>query len=197
MENFELNIKAAGAYILYENYFVFMFGHGKNHSLNELGIVRFGGHLEKNETPIQCVLREVQEEASLDLTFLDNRITYLNENNISRKLIIHRQSPNPIFVINNSDNEFSLMYLTYGKGTLIPKMETQGVIYLRKIDIEMICTKQTTLKEFKKNGGKFSLVKDLSEDSILIPHTQIIFLNDLFTLEKELMDKYMENKENN
>lgn len=41
---FEINARTAGAYILYDGYFLFMFGVGANHKDNELGVVRFGGH---------------------------------------------------------------------------------------------------------------------------------------------------------
>jgi len=67
MINLEKNTKAAGAYVLHNGYFPFMFGRSTHHKKNELGVVRFGGHREKNETAVQCAVREVQEEASLDV----------------------------------------------------------------------------------------------------------------------------------
>jgi 8-oxo-dGTP pyrophosphatase MutT (NUDIX family) len=63
MVDFELHAKTAGAYVLYDGYFLFMFGFGSNHKDNELGVVRFGGYREKGETSIQCAAREVKEES--------------------------------------------------------------------------------------------------------------------------------------
>ncbi len=65
MVDIEINPRTAGAYVLYNGYFVFMFGFGSNHKDNELGVVRFGEHLEKGETAIECVTREVKEESSI------------------------------------------------------------------------------------------------------------------------------------
>ena len=60
MIDIELNTRTAGAYVFYDGYFVFMFGFGSNHPDNELGVVRFGGYREKDETVIECVTREVK-----------------------------------------------------------------------------------------------------------------------------------------
>jgi len=68
MMDIELNTRTAGAYVFYDGYFVFMFGFGSNHPDSELGVVRFGGHREKDETVIECVTREVKEESSLDIS---------------------------------------------------------------------------------------------------------------------------------
>lgn len=83
------------------------------------------------------------------------------------------------------------MYLAYGKGKLVPSMETQGILLLRKEDINLICSKDITFKEYKNNGGKYILANSFPDDAILIPHNQMRFLNKLFTLESELMTDYI------
>ena len=70
MINLEKSTKTAGAYVLYDGYFLFMFGFGSKHKGNELGVIRFGGHREKGETVLQCVAREVREESSVDIAFI-------------------------------------------------------------------------------------------------------------------------------
>lgn len=83
------------------------------------------------------------------------------------------------------------MYLAHGHGMPAPKMETQGILFLRKEDIHMICAKDTTFAEYKENGGKFLLARELPESAVLSPHTQIRFLHGLFALEGDLMARYM------
>ena len=46
MLDLEKQTVTAGAYILYNGYFLFMFGFGSKKDTNELGVVRFGGHRE-------------------------------------------------------------------------------------------------------------------------------------------------------
>ena len=87
----ERNTSAAGAYVLYDGYFVFMFGFGSNHTEHELGVVRFGGHLEEGETIVQCIEREVKEESSLDITFL--KTGFHMEGNITAMTIKNRRQP--------------------------------------------------------------------------------------------------------
>lgn len=192
MDDFEIEAKTAGAYVLYKGYFVFMFGFGSNHKDNELGVVRFGGHREIGETSIQCVTREVKEESSLDVAFYNNKYTYVEKDNgKDYEKVKGNRDINPILVIKRQDNSKSLMYLAYGMGELAPNMETQGILLLRKEDINLICSKDTTFKKYKDYGGKFILVKSLPEDALLIPHSQLHFLNKLFTLESELINNYI------
>ncbi len=192
MIDFETCARAAGAYVLYNGYFLFMFGFGTNHKDNELGVVRFGGHIEKGETAIQCVAREVKEESSLDVDFYNNKYIYIEKDNgRDYEKIKGDKDNNPILVIKWQDGSISLMYLAYGKGKLVPGMETQGILLLRKEDINLICSRDTTFKEYKDNGGKYILVNPLPEDAILVPHNQLRFLNKLFTLEADLMNDYM------
>lgn len=192
MLDLELFTHTAGAYVYHNGYFLFMFGFGSNHPKNELGIVRFGGHREKGESAIQCVRREVEEEASLDVTFYNNEYTYVEKSDRQgyEKIQMHHQHK-PILILRGENDKLSLMYLTYGHGTLTPKMETQGILFLRKEDIQRICARTTTFWEYKDSGGKFLLVDALPETAVLSPHTQIRFLNDLFSLEKNLMERYM------
>ena len=102
------------------------------------------------------------------------------------------QENNPILVLEGQDGSLSVTYLAYGKGNLTPNMETQGILLLRKEDVGMICSGNTTFGAYKESGGKFILAKPLPEDCVFVPHVQLRFLNDLFTLESELMAAYME-----
>ena len=192
MLDIEANTKTAGAYVLYGGYFPFMFGFGANHGSDELGVVRLGGHRESGETAIQCAAREVREESSLDTVFYENRTIYVgNPGGGNYEKIEGDRRDSPIFVMRGRENELSVMYLAHGKGTLAPKMETQGVLLLRAEDIERICPGRITLSEYKKSGGKCILAGPLPEDAVFVPHIQLRFLNKLFTLERELMADFM------
>ena len=191
MIDIEKNTKTAGAYVLYDGYFLFMFGFGSKHRSNELGVVRFGGHREKGETVLQCVVREVKEESSLDITFYNNTCMYVKKDNGGCEKVEGNQETNPILVLEGQDSSLSATYLTYGKGILAPDMETQGILLLRKEDISMICAGDTTFGAYQESGGKFLLANPLPGDCVLVPHVQLRFLNDLFTLESELMAAYM------
>ena len=182
----------AGAYVLYNGYFLFMVGFGAGHENNVLGVVRFGGHREVGESAAECAAREIKEEASLDIKFYDNHITYAIEDNLEiTPKITCDEKQNPILIRTGKAGELSIMYLAYGFGDLNPDMETQGILLLRKEDIESICSGRVLLREYKENGGKVILAKPLPDGAVLSPNIQLRFLNKLFAVEPELMNDYM------
>ena len=181
----------AGAYLFYNGYFLFMFGWGDNSKGNKLGVVRFGGHREKNETVVQCVTREIKEETSLDIEFYKNNCVYVEKSDVNDyDRIKGNQENSPILLRIGSDKKYSIMYLAYGKGELKPDMETQGILLLRKEDIVNICSHDITFGEYKELGGKYILAKPLPDNGILTPNIQLDFLNKLFLLEPELISNY-------
>ena len=191
MIDIEKDTSKAGAYILYNGYFLFMFGF--NEDKTNLGVVRFGGKREIRETVIECVRREIKEESSLDIEFYQTDFTYLEDNG---KIKLNEKC-NPIFVRKGVDGKLSIMYLTYGKGVLKPRMETQGILLLRRTDIDNICTKNLTFKEYIETGGKYILSDILlPENYHLIPLVQLQFLNELFDFEPALMRDYIKTPEN-
>ena len=121
MINIEKHARTAGAYVLYGGYFLFMVGHGKNHGKNELGVVRFGGHREKNETLMQCAAREVKEEASLDVAFYNSEAAYFyrEDTDMYRRIRLN-EAPSPVLAIRWMGGVLSVMYLAYGMGELKP-----------------------------------------------------------------------------
>ncbi|WP_202710971.1 NUDIX domain-containing protein [Sporosalibacterium faouarense] len=68
------NLRTVGVFILYKNTFAFMIG--PNKSLDKLGIVRFGGHIEEKESAIECITREIEEETSSEVEIVNSPITY-------------------------------------------------------------------------------------------------------------------------
>jgi len=191
MINIERHTATAGAYVLHNGYFLFMCGPGQNHAAGELGVVRFGGHREKNETALQCAAREVKEEASLDIAFHGSGVTYLMEEGIGKHEKINlREACNPVLVIRGERGALSVMYLAHGVGALKPDMETQGILLLRREGIAALCAGKVTLGAYRANGGKLILARPLPDDAVLVPHIQLHFLNRLFGMEPALMDGF-------
>jgi hypothetical protein len=203
MVDIEKQTTTAGVYIIYKDYFLFMFGYDSNSNTNELGVVRFGGHREKNETLTECVKREIEEETRLNCQLLDNTITYrfndksknFSKVEYSKKLLLN--IPLPILITDRPDKTLSVMYLAYGKGKLRPNMETQGILLLRRQDIDLICSNNITFAEYQKKGGKCILTEKLKkvgenpENFILAPKIQLLFLNQLFKLEPKSMERWL------
>ncbi|WP_372708536.1 hypothetical protein [Bacillus sp. CDB3] len=57
------NVRTSGAYVLYNNLFIFQVG--PTSKGDTLGVVRLGGHKEYDETAIETAKREVKEEAAM------------------------------------------------------------------------------------------------------------------------------------
>ncbi len=61
-KDFFRGLETVGAFVLYQEKFAFMIGPDKTDQ--KLGIVRFGGHIEAGEDALDCLAREILEEAS-------------------------------------------------------------------------------------------------------------------------------------
>ncbi|MHB1153782.1 MAG: NUDIX domain-containing protein [Eubacteriales bacterium] len=192
MINIEQHTTKARAYLFYNGYFLFMFGWGIDYKDNKLGVVRFGGHREKGESTVECVIREVREETSLHIDLFNNNIVYTLKNDMTIiEKTVEKEDYAPILVKIGDNSAYSVMYLAYGKGELKPDMETQGILLLRKEDITTICSRDITFSEYKDLGGKYILAKPLPDNGVLSPNIQLRFLSKLFLLEPNLMSKFM------
>jgi 8-oxo-dGTP pyrophosphatase MutT (NUDIX family) len=183
------NFSTAGAFVLYDGLFAFMVGHGAAHRDNELGIVRFGGHREGNETAEKCAIREVKEEATLDIEIFNSSVTY-SENSERIDCDI---APRPVLIRGESDR-LSIMFLARARGTIKPNMETQGILLLREKNVRLICSGQITLREYLASGGAAVGVEKFSQDCVLVPHFQLLFLNKLLDCERKLMTDFLKSE---
>lgn len=120
-----------------------MFGFAKKtKDSNILNVVRFGGHKEINENTIDCVKREVEEEAVIDIKFFNNDIAYIKNNlkyeKMNKNNLILDSDLCPIFTIQKENQKLSIMYLIYCSNMPKPSMETQGILLLTVQDLEYI-----------------------------------------------------------
>jgi len=130
--NIDKDTKTVGAYILYNGYF-FLVGYGKDKESGKLGAFRFDGHLEPNETLVECVKREVKKEASLNIELYSSPITYILQSTSSEYMKLEEKIDkdcNPIFICPKINGKLSVMYFAYGIGEIIPSMETQEILSL-------------------------------------------------------------------
>ena len=56
-----------------KNQYLMLFRNKKDNDINQGKWVGVGGHLEKDETKDQCIIREIKEETGLDVKHLNNR----------------------------------------------------------------------------------------------------------------------------
>lgn len=172
------NVVKAGAYVLYEGRFVFMFGF--NDAKDMLGVVRLGGHREPDETPVQCAIREVREECMLDALPFDSPETFVEGERaltlLSQELIF----PRPVWVKQQAGaitEKWTIMYLMRAQGTMKPHMETQGLISVNQNSIDLLCTGHASLRTMREYGAVVRMSVPLPEDMPLTPSLQVHFLN--------------------
>lgn len=182
----------AGAYVLHEGRFVFMFGFNERRDM--LGVVRLGGHREKHETPVQCAMREVREECMLDASPFDAPQTFLEQES-GRTLVSQAlTAPRPVWVKRQTGamaEKWTLMYLMRGQGALKPCMETQGLLCVDRRALAALCTGRASLRTMRERGAVAHLSAPLPEDMPLTPSPQVRFLHWLLQARPEWLAAYL------
>ncbi len=186
------NVKTVGAFIVNDSKFAFMIG--PNASKDKLGIVRFGGHVEKNEHIYECLLREINEETSSTATIVSSPITYYKGKWEEDDYIeLEKDLPldiKPIIIVGDS-NYLTMLFLAYVNEELKPSNETHGIIYLSISDIQNICNNRLTLNRFIKKGGKIVQQKKIDYEMELYPGPHLKFLNYLLKNNYNVVDSYL------
>ncbi|MDA1530961.1 NUDIX domain-containing protein [Bacillus cereus group sp. TH260-2LC] len=184
------NVRTSGAYVMYKNSFVFQVG--PTSKGDTLGVVRLGGHKEADETAVETAKREVEEEASMDITILNSPTTYYKEywNAQSKKLKVENEV-NPILIIDSPDESLSIMYIVYSKMLPKPSSETNGLLLLSLNDIELICTGKITLNNYINQGGVAILKEKMDKELILQPFPQLMFLSELLKEDPVLLQQFL------
>lgn len=184
------NVRTSGAYVMYKDLFVFQVG--PTSKGDTLGVVRLGGHKEADETAVETAKREVEEEASMDITILNSPTTYYKEywNAKSKKLKVENEV-NPILIIDSPDESLSIMYIAYSKMLPKPSSETNGLLLLSLNDIELICTGKITLNNYINQGGVAILKEKMDKELILQPFPQLMFLSELLKEDPVLLQQFL------
>lgn len=184
------NVRTSGAYVMYKNLFVFQVG--PTSKGDTLGIVRFGGHKEADETAVETAKREVKEEASIDITILNSPTTYYKEswNAQSKKIKVENQV-NPILIIDSPDENLSIMYMGHSENEPNPSSETKGLLLLSVSDIRLICSKEITLNDYIKQGGIAIFKEKMDKELILQPFPQLMFLSELLKEDPVLLQQFV------
>ncbi|MDA1904211.1 NUDIX hydrolase [Bacillus cereus] len=190
MIHIDKNVRTSGAYVMYKNLFVFQVG--PTSKRDTLGVVRLGGHIEADETAVETAKREVEEEASIDITILNSPTTYYRESwNAQSKKVKVENEVNPILIIDSPDESLSIMYVAYSKMLPKPSSETNGLLLLSLNDIELICTGKITLNDYINQGGVSILKEKMDNELILQPFPQLMFLSELLKEDPVLLQQFV------
>lgn len=184
-------VNTAGAFILFNGLFVFMVGPNRK---DDLCVVRLGGHRENNETAEECLKREIEEEASINVTLINSPITYYLDSWNGEPSIIEQNfktDKSPVIITGPQDGPLSILYFAYSDQEPVPDSETHGIIFLKKEDIDLICKEQITIDGFLKRGGKALFQKELRRDVILKPGVHLRFLSKLNKINHNIIDNFI------
>ncbi|MEK4912821.1 MULTISPECIES: NUDIX hydrolase [Bacillus] len=184
------DVRTSGAYVLYNNLFIFQVGPTRKG--DTLGVVRLGGHKENNETAVETAKREVKEEAAIDITILSSPSTYYKENwNAQSKKIKVENEVAPILIIDSPYETLSIMYIAHSENEPNPSSETNGLLLLSVSDIRLICSKEITLNDYIKQGGMAILKEKVDKELILQPFPQLLFLAELLKKDPVLLQQFL------
>ncbi|RSD28789.1 NUDIX domain-containing protein [Mesobacillus subterraneus] len=183
------HVRTSGAYILFNGYFPFQVGPTRKG--DKLGIVRLGGHREKDETAPETAIREVLEEAAMDIRIVSSPTTYFkrNWNEPAVKILVNEEIA-PILIKGSDPASSTAMYLAYADTEPVPSNETNGLLLLTPEDIRFLCSNKFTLNNFMEQGGRGVLKNDLNGELLLEPFPQLLFLGELLEKESDLMEEF-------
>lgn len=194
MDTIMENVKTAGAYVLYNDLFVFQVGPTKKG--DKLGVVRLGGHREKEEEALETAKREVMEEAAMQITPINSPITYLLNNwNEKGSTIQLKEQINPVLIKGNQREGFTVMYMSFAEGKPEPSSESKGILMLSPKEMEVICNQTITLNELIQQKGRAILTEGFNKDLVLEPFPQLLFLSKLLKQKPRYMNTLLQNWE--
>lgn len=186
-------INTAGAYVCINGLYLFTIGI-KPHN-GHIPVVRLGGHREENETGWQCALREVYEEANLQIKPLLPQSTYLCdwdklEAELEKIQWQHEieQDPAPFLVVSYYREEkmtLSLMYLAHAEGVPTPSSEVKGLLLLKETEIHRICQEPITLRQYLDFGGNAILIDNFDMSLFLEPFAQLRLLSRILNVQPD------------
>jgi hypothetical protein len=193
---FELSVlkgfKTVGSFILYQDTFAFMIG--PDNSGERLGIMRLGGHIEKNESLLQSLEREIKEEGSIEVKLFDSPCTFYkrnwDDNNYSEITNNIEWDIKPL-IITGDKTRSTAVFLSYTDKEPKPSSEAYGIIFLNENDIRDICSKKLKLMDFLNKGGKLIQQKEINYDKEMYAGVHLTFLNRLIEDNNDVVHRYI------
>lgn len=184
-------VNTAGAFLLVNGLFAFMAGPNQE---GDLCVVRLGGHRENNETAVECMKREVKEEASIAITPVNSPITYHAESWDGEPGLMAENftgDVSPIIIKGREEGPLSVLYFAYSDEEPVPDSETHAILFLSLTDVDLICKDSITIDGFLKSGGKVLFQKELRRDVILKPGVHLRFLSMLIERHPDMIDDFI------
>jgi len=187
-------INTAGAYVCINGFYLFAIGIQLHNG--HIPVFRLGGHREGNETGWQCAVREVYEEANLQIKPLTPQITYLSDGDCIEKELQEiqwrtkiEQESNPLLVVayrKEGGTSLSLMYLAQADGLPTPSSEIKGLLLLEEENVHSLCREPHTLKQYLKSGGRAILNDEFDMNLVLEPFAQLRLLSRMLKVQSEI-----------
>lgn len=175
-------MKTVGVFLYFAGCFCFPFG--PNQNPGELGISRFGGHIEYGEEIEQCALREAKEETGLEIELLSAPFTLDLETVDSEPVLTTFAGIiKPIFRTGHN-----VMFFARTDRGPRPRSETKGIIFLDKREIVQLCHNEISFKQFHENGGRSIVTTEYPFHYVLKPLKQMRLLAGMIQKNPEILN---------
>lgn len=177
-------IVKAGAFVIFQGRFIFVVGPDGPHPRH--GVVRLGGHRESGESPLACAIREVREEASLQIEPVRPPATYWATpgGGLAAGLWAGEADEVPPLLVTYHQeggrrSRATAIYLAYTDQAPRPAMETRGLLLLAPDQVRQVAHTPMTLRECLAAGGEAILQAETDLDWPLHPSHQVKALDRL------------------
>ncbi len=175
------HVGTAGAYVEIGGYYLFTVA--PKSGGNTLAVIRLGGHCEASETGWQCAVRELYEEAHINIRPLKPPVTYwvdrdrtdMELQRVMWSSDISGEVP-PVLIGSNNPMptcQLSLMYLAHTNESPNPSSEVRGLLMLKPNEVHKIAQETVTLGQYIRSGGRAILLDAFDEDKVLEPFFQL------------------------
>ncbi|GKX66357.1 NUDIX hydrolase [Inconstantimicrobium mannanitabidum] len=196
---FELNIlngfKTVGSFILYKDTLAFMIG--PDNTGEKLGVMRLGGHIEENESYLQTLEREIKEEGSIEVNFLNSPNTFYkrnwNDNNYDEIIDEIPLDIKPLIIVGDKVRS-TAVFLSYTEKEPKPSSEACGIIFLKENEVKRICSEKLRLRDFLDSGGKLIQQKEIDYNMEMYAGVHLTFLNRLIADNNNLVNRFINGK---
>lgn len=175
----DIKFVTAGVWVRVGDRFPFEVGPDK--SGKNLGVVRVGGHIEAGETPWECAVREAQEEALLDISYIKPPATYrvnLDKDPSQMQNIIwdvEEMGCEPPIMVRTFGDAASAIFLASSQSYPMPGPETRGLLLLSLSDIALLEQEKMTLTEFVAKGGQAKISEPAFDFDMPLKVNDIVF----------------------